>query len=203
MPPKAVFFDMDGVLLDSFNAWLSVLNAAASEFDCPPVTSKAFRVGFGGSTQSDIDHFFPNQTVSDLEAFYVRNFPTHASKATAQPGASHILEELDSRDIPTAVITNTHSSIARPLLESLSLIPHALIAADNVPNPKPAPDLIFRGCEVLNVEPWDILVVGDSIFDQQAAASAGVPFAGFGGIAGNFTITQLEEVLAIIDGNYY
>ena len=32
MPPIAAFFDMDGVLLDSFEAWLSLMNAAAVHF---------------------------------------------------------------------------------------------------------------------------------------------------------------------------
>ena len=202
MPPKAVFFDMDGVLLDSSEAWLSVLNAAASEFGYPPVAQGAFRAAFGGPTQADVSTFFPKHTIPEVEAFYVANFPSHAARATALPGATRLLDELDVQGVATAVITNTHSVIARHLLESLSLVPHALIASDNVANPKPAPDMIFRGCEVLDVEPWDVLVVGDSVFDRQAAAAAGVPFAGFGGIAGNFTIGRLEEVLAIVDGAY-
>ncbi|MDA1035560.1 MAG: HAD-IA family hydrolase [Chloroflexi bacterium] len=202
MPPKAVFFDMDGVLLESFDAWLSVLNAAATVFGYPPVSKEAFRAIFGGPTQADVDTFFPKHTMAEVDAFYTANFAIHAAAATALPGASRVLDELDAQGVPTAVITNTHSAIARPLLESLGLIPHALIAADNVENPKPAPDMIFRACEVLDVEPWDVLVVGDSVFDQQAAAAAGVPFAGFGGIAGNFTISRLEDVLALVDGSY-
>lgn len=202
MPPKAVFFDMDGVLLDSFEAWLAVLNAAANEFGYPSITQEAFRAVWGAPTQADIAAFFPNHTVAEVEAFYAPNFASHAQAATPLPGAKRVLDDLARQGVPTAVITNTHSSIARPLLESLDLIPHALIAADNVAHPKPAPDMIYRGCEVLNVEPWDIVVVGDSASDQQAAAAAGVPFAGFGGIAGNYTIARLEDVLAIVDGTY-
>jgi beta-phosphoglucomutase-like phosphatase (HAD superfamily) len=202
MPPKAVFFDMNGVLIDSFDAWLSVLKAAALEFDCALVTKVAFQAVWGGATQADVDAFFPDRTVAEVEAFYSANFARHASTAAPLPGAKHVLDEFNRQGVPTAVITNTHSSIARPLLESLDLIPDALIAVDNVTNPKPAPDMIFRGCEVLSVEPWDILVVGHSTSDQQAAAAAGVPFAGFGGIAGNYTIERLADVLAIVDGGY-
>ena len=203
MPPKAVLFDMDGVLLDSFDAWLSVVNATAAHFGYPPVVEQAFRAIFGGPTQADVDAFFPKHTVANIEAFYAANFASHAAAATALPGAGRVLDELDAQGVPTAVITNTPSAIARRLLESLGLIPNALVAADNVANPKPAPDMIFRACEVLDVEPWDVIVVGDSVFDQQAAAAAGVPFAGFGGIAGNFTISRLEDVLALVDGSYH
>lgn len=202
MPPKAVFLDMNGVLLDSFDAWLSVLNAAALEFGCAPITRFAFQALWGSATQADVDAFFPDRTVAEVEAFYRANFTRHAWAATPMPGAKQLLDEFNRQGVPTAVITNTHSSIARPLLESLDLIPDALIAADNVTNPKPAPDMIFRGCEVLSVEPWDILVVGDSASDQQAAASAGVPFAGLGGVAGNYMIKRLADVPTIMDGGY-
>jgi HAD superfamily hydrolase (TIGR01549 family) len=199
MPPKAVFFDMDGVLLDSFDAWLSVVNATANHFGYPPIEKQAFRAIFGSSTQADVDTFFPKHSVAEIEAFYAANFASYAAAATVLPGASHILDELDTRGIPTAVITNTPSTIARPLLESLGLIPNALVAADNVVNPKPAPDMIFRACEVLDLEPWDVMIVGDSVSDQQAAATAGVLFVGFGGITGNFTLSYLEDVLGLVD----
>jgi phosphoglycolate phosphatase len=202
MPPTAVFFDMDGVLLDSFEAWLAVMNTAAVHFDCQPLARKACRGAFGQSTQADAEMFYPGRTTAEVDAFYIAHFHDHATLATATLGAKALVDTLDSRGIPTAVVTNTHSEIARPLLEGLDLIPHALIAADDVKNPKPAPDMIFRGCEVLGLSPWDVIVVGDSKMDQQAAAAAGASFAGLGGIAGNFTISEITDVLAILNGTY-
>jgi phosphoglycolate phosphatase len=202
MPPIAVFFDMDGVLLDSFEAWLAVMNTAAIHFGCPPISRKAGRDAFGQSTAADAELFYRGYTAEDVEAFYIAHFREHETLATATPGAKSLLDDLDVRGIPTAVITNTHSQVARPLLEALDLIPHALIASDDVENPKPAPDMIFRGCQVLGLTPWDVLIVGDSTFDQQAAAAAGSPFAGIGRVGGNFTIAEISEVLSIIDGTH-
>ena len=150
----------------------------------------------------DLHLFFPGQTVQSVEAYYAAHFHEHATSAHALPGAREIVEALDHRGVPTAVVTNTISGIARPLLERFDIIPNALVCANDVANPKPAPDEIFRACEVLGVEPWDALVVGDSIYDKQAAAAAGSPFAGIGGIGGNFTITHLNQVLAIVEGTF-
>ena len=202
MPPSAVFFDMDGVLLDSFASWHAVMNAAAVHFGSPEISNDAFRKVFGQSTAADAEQFYPGRTPVEVDEFYIANFASFTSLATATPGAQTLLDELDRKSIATAVVTNTHSAIARPLLEALELIPHALIAADDVTNPKPSPDMIFRGCEVLGLVPWDVVVVGDSRFDQQAAAAAGSPFAGFGGIGGNFTIADLNDVWTILDGTF-
>ena len=130
------------------------------------------------------------------------DFQGDAGTVSVLPGARALLDDLDARGIPAAVVTNTASTIARPLLESLDVVPHALVGGDDVRNPTPAPDLIFRACEVLDVEPWDVLVVGNSVADQRAAGAAGALFAGIHGVAGNFTIESLSEVLSIVEGNH-
>ena len=198
----AVLLDMDGVLLDTFDAWLSLMNAAAADFGHPPIETATFRRAFGQPTEADVDLFFPDQTVQSVEAYYQAHFAEHAESARALPGAHALLDALDHRRLLTAVITNTASGVARRLLESLELLPNALVGSDDVEHSKPAPDMIFRACTVLGVEPWDVLVVGDSSYDKEAAAAAGTPFAGIGGIAGNFTLTRLDQVIAIVDGTF-
>ena len=199
---NAVLFDLDGVLLDSFEAWASLVDAAARHFGHPPVTREGFRAVYGQPTQSDIDRFFPDQTVESVEAYYEAHFAEHADAAEVAPGAAGVLAALDGRGVPTAVITNTPSGLARQMLESASLAPNAVVGGSDVPNAKPAPDMIFRACEVLGVEPWDALVVGDSPSDKQAAAAAGAPFAGIGGIAGNYTLSDLHQVLDVVEGTF-
>lgn len=198
----AVLFDMDGVLMDSFEAWASLVDAAARHFGHPSVTRGAFRAVYGQPTQSDVDHFFPDQTVESVEAYYEAHFAEHAAAAEVVPGAVELLTALERQGVPTAVITNTPAALARQMLDSASLAPNAVVGGSDVPNAKPAPDMVFRACELLGVEPWDALVVGDSPYDKQAAASAGAPFAGIGGIEGNFTLSDLHQVLDIVEGTF-
>lgn len=120
----------------------------------------------------------------------------------ARPGARAMLEALDAQGVPTAVLANDESAGIRSLLETLELIPNALVGAGDGLAVAPAPDLIFRACEVLGVAPWEVLVVAGSNFDKHAAATAGALFAGIDGVAGNFTITNHAEVLAIVDGTH-
>ena len=117
----------------------------------------------------------------------------------AEPDAAAVIEALDARGVVSAVLTNGPSGPARELLETLGLIPHALVGADEERRPMPAPDLLFRACEVLNVPPWEVLLVDRSEVGRQAAASAGCLFASMNAPAA-FSVGELGEVLGIVDG---
>ncbi|MCH7482225.1 MAG: HAD-IA family hydrolase [Chloroflexi bacterium] len=101
-------------------------------------------------------------------------------------------------------------AIVRRWLGQIEELKHAEVSiglppfggSSDVPEAKPAPDMVYRACEVLGVEPWDVLVVGDSPYDRDAAAAAGAPFAGIGGIEGNFTLSDLRQVLEVVDGTF-
>ena len=57
---KAVLFDMDGVLVNSFEAWLSLVNATATHFGYPEIDRERFQRAYGQSTESDVKEFFQN-----------------------------------------------------------------------------------------------------------------------------------------------
>ena len=124
---------------------------------------------------------------------------TVLTDGAADPEAAHVIEALDARGGVSAVLTNGPSEPVRATLETLGLIPHALVGTDGERKPMPAPDLLFRACEVLGLPPWEVLLVDRSDAGRQAAASAGCLFAGLGA-PGAFTIGALAEVLSIVDG---
>ena len=124
---------------------------------------------------------------------------TVITEGAADPEAAAVIEALDRRGVVSAVLTNGEGKPARALLESLDLIPHALVGAEGERDPLPASDLLFRACEVLDVPPWEVLLVDCSDAGRWAAASAGCLFAGIG-TSGAFTIGGLGEVVGIVDG---
>lgn len=124
---------------------------------------------------------------------------TVLTDGAANPEAVSVIESLDRQGVVSAILTNGHSEPVRALLETLELIPHALVGTDGERKPMPAPDLLFRACEVLAVPPWEVLLVDCSDAGRQTAASVGCLFAGIN-TSGAFTIGGLGEVVGIVDG---
>ena len=194
---RAVLFDMDGVLVDSFEAWLCLKNATALHFECPPVGREQFRAVYGQPTEEDVRMFFPRQTVTEVEAFYDAHFTDYTQHIEANLDATGVLATLRRMDVGVGVVTNTPSPLARRVLEGLGLAPDELVGGSDVPAAKPAPDMVLRACGLLGVAPAEALMVGDSTYDRQAAGAAGVRFAGLG-IDGDVRLGRLDEIIALV-----
>ena len=194
---RAVLFDMDGVLVDSFEAWVCLMNATALHFGFPPVGREQFRAVYGQPTEEDVRMFFPGRTVAEVEDFYDAHFGDYTQHVEGNPEAPGVLAALREMGVGVAVITNTPSLLARRILDGLGLAPDELVGGSDVPAPKPAPDMVLRACGLLGVVPEDALVVGDSAYDRQAAAAAGVRFAGLG-IDGGVRLERLGELIALV-----
>ena len=195
---KAVLFDMDGVLVDSFEAWARLVDATARHFGCPPVDREQFRATYGHSTEEDVRAFFPGQTAERVDAYYGAHFAVYASYVQTVPGAKEVLAALKRRDIPTAVVTNTASPLAGEILASCGLEVDVVVSGSDVAQGKPAPDMVLRACELLGVSPTEALVVGDSAFDRNAAEAAGARFVGFG-VEADEAVAELSDVLTLVD----
>lgn len=178
---KAVIFDMDGLLLDSeriaYQAWLY----AAKEwgFELPELfyhrvigrnvrdTEKIFKAHFGDS--------FPFQEIRQSRLIYGEALiAAHGLKT--RPGASELLNMLQTRVIPKAVATSTAKAEAWRQLDMANLSRHftVLCGGDEVAHGKPAPDLFLLAAERLNIAPSSCLVLEDSEYGIQGAKEAGM-----------------------------
>jgi HAD superfamily hydrolase (TIGR01509 family) len=172
----AVLFDLDGVLIDSQEAWFHVLNAAARELGHPPIPREAFEPTFGQGVEADAEQFFPGTPVPEIEAYFETRFLDHARHVVVDPDAQPVMRALAQRGMPTAVVTNTQDALARETVRGAGLEPDRVVGVRPGLQSKPAPDLVLHACRALGVAPERALMVGDSRFDQEAARAAGAPF---------------------------
>ncbi len=195
---RAVLFDLDGVLIDSFEVWFHLLAGIAAEFGYPDISREVFRDGSGQGIDADVRRFFPRHTVPELEQIYAERFPAHLEHLAVTEEVPALFAALRRRALGSAVITNTPAEIARTLVERAGATPDVLVGGTDVAHPKPAPDMVIQACLRLGVAPGSAWVVGDTIYDRDAARAAGAHFAGLG-IEGEVTLARLGDLLPLIE----
>ncbi|MQF86513.1 MAG: HAD family hydrolase [SAR202 cluster bacterium] len=198
MELRAVFFDLDGVLIDSSNANMALMNHFAKDLD-----NASIEISSSGISSDSIEYNprsqYQDPARSNFKEYLINYADIYIQNLVQNSEAKQLLDTLDSDGILSAVVTNSDAEMARTILETKNLFPNILVGDDGRYRKKPAPDMIFRACELLNVPPWEIMYVGDSQSDYDAAMAAGCLFVGFG-ISGNFTISKLSEILNILKG---
>jgi HAD superfamily hydrolase (TIGR01509 family) len=178
LPIRAVLFDLDGVLVDTYEAWLGLVQATARHFGAPAVTREAFDATWGQSVEDDTRELVPGPTVAEVAAHYSKHFREHVGAIVANPEARATLLGLRARGLGTACVTNSPAPLAREILAVAGLRDalDTVVAAGDVPQPKPAPDMVLAACRRLHAAPAEALLVGDSRFDEAAAAAAGTGY---------------------------
>ncbi len=197
--PKAVLFDMDGVLVDSFPMWLHTMNEVAAMLGCPPIPEDALRAAFGQGVEDDLRTFYAGCTRAQLEDAYAQTLPRHAHRIAVNPTAPAALEALAARGIPRAVVTNTQAGAVPGLLTQVGLASHfdAVLGITPAVAAKPAPDLLLAACAHLGVDAAEALMVGDSIYDRDAATAAGTPYLHYEVRRGDDLLAALAPALCL------
>jgi HAD superfamily hydrolase (TIGR01509 family) len=194
---RGVLFDMDGVLVESYEVWFHLIDGAARDLGYPSVSRERFHASWGQGVDADVATFFPRHTAAEVESYYTRHFRDHGAHLRIDPHGVAVMAGLRERGVGVAVITNTPHDLALEILEIAGLAPDVVVGGNDVPSAKPAPDMVVRACEILGVARSEAIVVGDSRFDEEAARAAGVRFAGFRR-AGDDRVESLPEVLALV-----
>ncbi len=193
---QAVLFDLDGVLVESFEAWHRLVDAVARDLGHPPVALEAYTAGWGQSVEADARQFCPGHAPEEIERRFVARFREFSSWLRVDPEAAPLLATLRGLGLRTAVVTNTPEPLARETVAGAGLAPDLVVGTGRIAA-KPAPDMPLHACASLGVRPEEALFVGDTRFDLEAARAAGIPFAGLG-IEGDHSLARLRDLLPLV-----
>jgi HAD superfamily hydrolase (TIGR01509 family) len=97
------------------------------------------------------------------------------TESVAFPGAAELVDDVRER-FPVAVASNTPGRLLRGALACAGLADRfeVVVAADEVAEPKPSPDLYLRACELLGATPSRSIALEDSPTGVAAARAAGL-----------------------------
>ena len=176
----AVFFDLDGTLVDSAPDMIaamqrlcvergtSLLDAAGVGRSVSKGGRAMLRRGFPRAEETLIEELLPR-----LLELYAQAIATHTATF---PGVDDVLATLEARGVHWGIVTNKPGWLARALLAALQLDVRcaALVSGDCLPQKKPDPAPILRACTLANVDPARCVYVGDDLRDIEAGRAAGM-----------------------------
>jgi phosphoglycolate phosphatase len=181
-------FDLDGTLLDTAADIALALNRALAEFGWSSMGEQEVRrlIGRGGVVLVERAARAQQRSVNDAtKAALVERFFHHygaleehdESTARPYPGVMDALQQLHAAGLRQAVITNKQRRFALALLERLELLRwfELVVGGDSCERRKPDPQPLQFACQSLGLPESQVLMVGDSINDVQAARAAGMP----------------------------
>jgi phosphoglycolate phosphatase len=177
LPARAIVFDLDGTLVDSFRAIHASLNHARLALGHAPLDLETVRGLVGWGLERLLAGAFPPGEVEPARDLYRAH---HAATCTGLtellPGVGQTVAELERRGFRLAVATNKPSAFARLVLAAVGLEPRLdlVLGADDVLCPKPHPEMLRVALARLQVGPADALYVGDMRVDGETARAAGV-----------------------------
>ena len=176
----ALIFDMDGTLVDSGQlhefAWSEMLNKYGIPID-PPFMRSLAGVPTKGTIEILLEKFNLTATatldeMNDFKEAWVHENMHRFVKPTALIDVVKKYHGIKPMAIGTGAYTQEAETILK--LCGLDIYIDAVVGADQVVNPKPAPDTFLRCAELLGVDPKKCVVFEDSKLGLQAAASAGM-----------------------------
>lgn len=179
----AVFFDMDGLMVDSEPEWLLSEIEVTAPFgyrwqDEDQVAclggplSKVGQYMFDKCGQVQSPQFF-TQTLIDTQVARMRgNTPT-------MPGAIELVRELQSQGVKTALVSASPRNIVDAVLDNLGhdLFPFS-ISSDDVTNTKPDPEAYVKAATMSGSDITNCLVFEDSLTGMSAAIASGAYLVG-------------------------
>jgi 2-phosphoglycolate phosphatase len=175
--PRAVIFDLDGTLADTFALIVSSWNAAVSgpmgRTYAPEEVIARFGLPEHGMIRRELDG---HPGADEADDVFHRHYEAEHGMVSAFPGVDAMLRAIRAAGIPMGVMTGKGRRTLDITLEKLGWTDlfGSTVTGDDVTNQKPAPDGIRKVADELGVPASGCLYVGDSPVDIQAGKAAGM-----------------------------
>ncbi|WP_042878628.1 phosphoglycolate phosphatase [Cupriavidus necator] len=184
LPCAAVLIDLDGTLVDSAPDIVEAANRMLAELGSPPLPFDTV-AGFIGRGVPNLvrrvletAQLAPRVDAAAAETLFHRHYAeTNGRLGAVFPGVEAGLAALRREGYRLACVTNKPRALAVPLLALTGLAAYleVLVAGDSIAQMKPHPEPLRHACQLLDVDPAQGVLVGDSPVDVAAARAAGMP----------------------------
>ena len=195
LKPSGILFDLDGVLVDSFDAWLAALNDALKIFNHKEITKDEFIEKYWGHDL--FDNLDKMNLTYEVGVACNNLYKKHVDKIKIYPDTKYILNQLNM--YRKGVITNTPKDSAVKVLKQFDIDRYFefVLTSDDVEISKPNPEIVLKSCELLNSKPDEVILIGDTKSDVEAGKSAGCKVIGVN-VDADYIIQNISELTTLL-----
>ena len=184
---KAVFFDLDGTLVDTLDDLTDAMNYALNELGQPGVTRQACREMIGKGLAAFAEKALPEGAKhlqqSLVDAMKARYVQTCLDKTRIYDGLAGVIGQCRQRGLKLGVVSNKSHPMTVKITEHYfgkNTFGVILGQKEDV-RIKPDPEPIYLAMKAVGIDsPREVLYVGDSDVDVETARNAGTDFAAVG-----------------------
>jgi len=177
---RAVLFDLDGTLVDSYAALADAVNFALRQHGLDDLTAGEIRALVGDGLEKLLQRAFDGEVPDTASgAFEARYDEICCEQSHVLADVEATLSALSHLDVAMAVCTNKPTAFSRKILEFLGLASffRAIVGPDLAGARKPARQHVLHTLEATRCSPDEALFVGDMPIDIEAAHNSGIAVA--------------------------
>ncbi len=181
---RAAIIDVDGTMVDTALDFHAAVNRMRADLSLGPQNVELIRSfvgkGFAHLIRSSLSTNFSvaetEQRFADARASFLQHYAEiNGSTSKLYPGVIEGLQMMRAKGLRLACVTNKQAVFALPLLEKMGVhsMFEAIYPGDALPKMKPDPLPMLTVIEQFQLKPREVVAIGDSTNDAQAARAAG------------------------------
>lgn len=179
---RAAIIDLDGTMIHTLPDFEVALNGMLKDLGRSPVTQEQIALLVGKGSENlvravlSLDAGHSEISFDEAMAAYQKHYlAINGDYCELYPDVVKGLQALQHQGLRLACVTNKPLAFAQPLLDRMGLSPffEIIYGGDSFPRKKPDPMALLQVCADFGLAAAQVVAVGDSSNDAQAARAAG------------------------------
>ncbi len=177
MKKQIFIFDLDGTLVDAYQAIWETLLYTLNALGYPPVDFEEAKRAVGHGDKNYIPRFFKKDDIEKASKIYREyHLKSLDGKIHLLPGAKELLDKLKKTNRFIAVASNRPYESGTIILKNTGIEKYfdRILFGNQVKNQKPHPEILLKILKSLEIDKENAVFIGDMNIDVATGKSAGV-----------------------------